>query len=132
MKKGDKKIVSEIVTEPVYRYDVLFIAGCSFDKAKEELSKYGFKDCPVQMDDELGALIDLPEKEYPKAVKGTAFLVWIKSLKDFYTMSHETAHLAIRIFEDRKVPINDQTTEAFAYYQEFWNRSFWRMMSNKR
>lgn len=129
--KTVEKHVAIRIFEPVYRFDLLFVAGCSFDTAKIELGKSGIKNLPLEMGNNTGCMINFCEQDFPEQVKGVVYFIWVKSLRDYYTLVHEIAHLIIKVFEEKGLAINSQTTEAFAFYQEFWTQKLWKLMSKK-
>jgi hypothetical protein len=57
------------------------------------------------------------------------FLVWVDKNENFYTMVHETLHLAKTVFEYHGVPFNQENDEFIASYQNYWVRKFWITMS---
>jgi len=57
------------------------------------------------------------------------FLVWVDSRQNYYTMVHETLHLARIIMEYHGVPFNAENDEFIATYQTYWVKKFWHTMS---
>jgi len=57
------------------------------------------------------------------------FLVWIEDKTDHHHMVHETAHLVQHVFGYMGVTYDNTNKEAIAYYQEYWVRKFWHVMS---
>jgi len=60
------------------------------------------------------------------------YLIHIEDPKDFYTLLHETVHLVKTIFTDRGIPFTVENDEMIAYYQSFWFKKLWRILSKKR
>jgi hypothetical protein len=129
MKKGKNKTIVEKIFEEVYNFELIFIAGYGFDEANKKIGEFGLEIMPDAIRSSSGASCRFTEEDYPKTVKGTIYVVWVKNRKDFYCLLHEVSHLLIKVFEDKGMEVNDHTTEAFAYYQEFWFRKLWRLMN---
>ena len=58
------------------------------------------------------------------------YLVIVEDKKGFYTLLHETHHLATHIMNDRMIPIRQDNDEVAAYIQNYWFRTLWRFMND--
>lgn len=123
-----KKII-KIIPDEVYRHDLLFVAGCSLEEANKSLKKYNINPY-VPAEEPKGLMWAISEKESSNII-GTALFLWVKDRKDFYTLLHEVSHLCVKVFDLSNMEINPHTTEAFAFYHEFWFRKLWRLMNKK-
>src|SRR5260221_12283953 len=108
--------------DPVYRFELLFITDCSWKKASQFVKKYGIPPFPTDLVEGNGASIMLTEKQFPKKIKGSGACIWVENKKDFYCLMHEISHIVIEVFEMKGMKINNETTEAVAYYFEYWFR----------
>lgn len=122
-----RKIV-EVISEPVYRFELVFLAGLSHAQANKELEIFNIKPIEEQYNDARGLMFGVDEKEQPKATIGKCYIVWLRNRYDFYTLVHEVAHLVIEVFADKNIEVNNETTEVFAWYQEFWIKKLWDLM----
>ena len=125
-------MIVKIIYEPVYRFDLIFIAGCTIEQAnKVLLKKYQMEPLPKYTNCS-GITFSASETDYPKSVKGISYGIWIGDEKDFYCLLHEVCHLVVRVLEEKGMSISENLTEPFAYYMEFWFRTLWRVMSSKK
>lgn len=116
--------------EPMFRTDVIFIV----DSNPIEIEKY----CKEKLhfrsaegyDKLAGSLTILDEKD--KLGRLTrSYLIIVEDSKNFYTLLHETHHLAADIMETLQMPIRRDNDEIAAYLHEYWFRTLWRFMNNK-
>jgi len=128
-KKKEKRIIKSIF-EPVYRHEVIFFAGCSLEEANKYLKKWDVAfECPV--DEEPAGMTAAFHESQSKFIQGTVFAVWIRERGNLYVLQHEIAHLCIAILVGSNIVINEHTSEAYAFYQEFWFRKLWELMVKK-
>lgn len=121
----------KVIWDPVYRCDVMFISGCSFDDLVKAVKKRGLKAPLESMRYTKGATALFTEQDNPGKVQGTIFLVWVQDKKDFYTLLHEVSHLVQAIFDVKGIEISWNNGEPFSYYQEFWFKTLWRLTNKK-
>jgi hypothetical protein len=114
------------IYEPILTADVIFIFDC---KVKELENWYKRKNLVKEDSYDLlsGAVTDYVDKD-----KYKYYIIWIENKKDFYTLFHESIHLVRRIMVDRNVPFNETNDEFIAYYETFWFKKLWRIMSKNR
>lgn len=131
MKKQRKLI--KYIYEEVYRREVLFITGCSFIEAHKELDKFKIKLDTVDLSNADGCVAEFNKESQPK-MKSSApeLFLWVENRNAFYVLMHEVVHLTINIFALSNIAIDGATTESFAFYNEFWFKKLWRLMSNKQ
>lgn len=129
MKKNSKqKAITKIVTDQVYRRDLLFVIG-PFSAVRKTLKRFKITD-PDLPEDVLG-LVKIFEEKDSYRIRGKVLFMWIKNHKDFYTLMHEVTHLCIKIFDLSNMSVEDTTSEAFAFYHEYWFKKLWIIMSKK-
>ena len=59
----------------------------------------------------------------------TGIFVWVEERDDYFSIVHETIHLARIVFQVMNIPFNSDNEEIIAYYQNYWVRKFWNKMS---
>ncbi len=124
-----QKKVSTKIFDEVYRHDVLFIAGCELEEVNKELKKYKIK--PWIPDVRPKGIMRVFSEDDSPGVTGNPMLIWVRDRKDFYTLLHVVTHLCIEVFDLSNMDVDKHTTEAFAFYHEFWFKTLWRVMSKK-
>lgn len=120
-----------VLNDEMYRFTVLLIVDCTSKQAdaylRRNFPKYIFADdvgaCAYH------AFVDAGIK-HKDALFDKTQIIWIKDKDDYYSLSHELAHMAIHVFGAKSIPIQEETTEPFAYFFEYWNRKLWRIMSS--
>ena len=106
---------------PIFDCDVHLIIG---DKSE------ALKFCDLELtNNHVGKCIEIYDK---KTKKSLGYLVWVKDKKNFYIMVHETVHLTKQIFETHNIPFTPENDELIAYYQNYWIRRFWKVMSKTK
>ena|SRR5258708_17288434 len=117
----------------VYRIQVLFISGCSWKEANKAFAKK--TKLPSLPDDhfsELGVTYLLTEEDFPSKIKGTVGFIWVRKKIDLGTLTHELCHLVIGVLDKKAgMEINSVTSEAFAYYYDFWLKTIWLFINEK-
>lgn len=116
--------------EPIFRVDVLFMT----ETIPEEIDKYLKKHRRAQETVGYGTTagsVTLLDEINNKGHKTREYLVIVEDKKAFYTLLHETHHLATHILHDRLIPVTQDNDEVAAYIQEYWFRTLWRFMNNK-
>lgn len=106
---------------PMFEIDINFIIGDRKDVEK-------FADNTNITDFTGGGCWQIEKKEEKKLI-ARSYLIWITDVTEFYHMVHETLHLTKMIFDLHGVPFNSGNDEMIAYYQGYWVRKFWHIMS---
>ncbi len=117
--------------EPVFETTVLFMTDCTPSEMKAYLKK---KKYSIDVEDysDLAGSVTFLDEEDKKGRKTREYLVVVEDKKAFYTLLHETHHLATHIAHDRLIPIRQENDEITAYIQNYWFRTLWRFMNNKK
>lgn len=114
MKKDLVKTKTKIVRCGVYPYDVLFTVGTT----EEHVINYLKNKC--------GYILDQEEKDCLKfngkagrtlRLKNNAYILWVKN-HGLPVIGHEIFHVAELLMEKINVPLNENTSEAYAYLIE--------------
>lgn len=117
--------------DPVFRVNVLFMT----DSTPSEIDKWLKRNrnaCSTEGYDTTAGSVSFLDEETKKGGKTREYLVIVEDKKGFYTLLHETNHLATHILHDRMIPIQQDNDEVRAYIQEYWFRTLWRFMNNKQ
>lgn len=124
---------SKVIFDPVYRTTLVFITDSSLTEANKKLKRMGLGQIPSEIYVANGTMHYFDEEDYPKRVRGRIYLVWVKKNKDLVTLIHELSHLTIAILTEKGLPITDDnaSSEAFAYYHQFWFTTLWEFMNKK-
>lgn len=104
----------------VYPYDVLFAVGAS----EEEVTKYLKAKCKYKLDDEeRGHLRFSGKGGRTVRFKNNALLIWVKT--DYLpVIAHEIFHGVELLMEKINTPLNESTSEPYAYLIEYlWKQS---------
>lgn len=122
---------AESFYEPVFRTTVLFMTDCIPEEIKTYLKD---KHYSIDTDDysSLAGSVTFLDDVDKKGRKSREYLVVVESKKDFYCLLHESHHLSTHIANDRMIPIKAENDEVLAYIQEYWFRTLWRFMNNKK
>jgi hypothetical protein len=66
--------------------------------------------------------------------KLTYYVIALNKKRDFWTLTHEVLHLALRIMRDRGVKLDYNNQEPLAYFVDFLNKKIWGLVlkSKKR
>lgn len=99
--------------DKVYRRWVVLFIG-PLEGLKEELERSEFKDM-----DEITLAKGYTITLTPENSIHNCMLVWLEKY-EASTLVHELSHLVMACFEKVGVPISNENTEAFAFYQEYW------------
>jgi hypothetical protein len=111
-----------------FNAEVFFAHNCSHEEIAELLNKH-LKTKNIVFD------------EWKQMSGGTAtienqgrikYVIWVREKKAFYTIVHECFHLTWRIFHDRFINCDFDNQEAFAYCQDFWIRTLWRIVNGQK
>lgn len=124
---------AKIIYEPVYKFDLVFITDSNLESANKYLKRKNLPLVPESFVNNSGIAMPISEENFPKAVKGYCYCIWIKDKKDFYCLLHEVIHMVVDVFEAKGLQIDTHKSsqEAFAYYVEYWFKILWRFMSKK-
>lgn len=107
--------------DKVYRVWVVLIIG-DHEELIKFMEKIGYNDLDeLEKRDSSGMSIVLCDDN--NTMGNRAHIVWLKKYETA-CLVHELSHLVMAIFDDKGVPkgvpIRNENTETFAYYQEFW------------
>ena len=120
-----KKEINQRWKCPVFRVTVHFMTG-----PVEDIKKF----CTGIAGDEdeftCGGVWQLTKTNGDDTIE-KEFLVWLEDKTSFYYLVHETAHLVQHIFEFLNITYSQENREAIAYYQEYWTRKIWHIMSKR-
>lgn len=116
--------------EPVFEVSVLFLTDTTPDEVDVWMKKNRDGTVLGNLEKNSGSiyLLDNTDK---KGRVSREYVVIVEDKKGFYTLIHETHHLASHIMEDRLIPIRQENDEVSAYIQNYWFRTLWRFMNNK-
>lgn len=117
--------------DPVFRVNVLFMTDTTPSEIDKWLKRNRNASSTEGYDTTAGSVSFLDE-ETKKGGKTREYLVIVEDKKAFYTLLHETNHLTTHILHDRMIPIQQDNDEVRAYIQEYWFRTLWRFMNNKK
>lgn len=125
MGRHKKRIrLKKVFTEPVFKSAVIFMAGYCIDDVHKWFKKVGFnlnRKNKLNTND-IGSVWSIPDSKY-------SHIVWIGDPEDYYTILHESIHLATTIMDEKGIPISKNNDEVLAYLSEFWTRIFWKYIS---
>lgn len=110
--------------EKVYRRWVVLIEGEPKDFQKF-LDNSGYKYTnDLSLEDAKGMCIQLTPENTDST--NNCAIVWLKEW-ELPTLVHEISHLVIMAMQQVNTEINEQTTEPFAFYTEYWFTEFQRV-----
>lgn len=115
-----KKVVKEktdirIISLGVYPYDVLFTVGTT----EKEVTDYLEKRCKYILDAEEKSFLGFVGKAGRTVrLKNNAIILWTKD-HGLPTIGHEIFHVVELLMEKLNVPLNDHTSETYAYLIEY-------------
>ncbi len=119
----------KIVADPVFRTETLFYACNDGNQAIKHAKKYYNVNIRINAFDAFkGSCTELENLK----TKGTSWLVWVKSCRDWKIMVHEAAHLTFRVLNNRGVGYSGGNDETWCYLQEFFIKEFWQVMTKSR
>lgn len=117
--------------EPIFQTTVLFMTETKPEQIKEYLKKKKYEqNLEEDFYDKTAGSVTVLEDIDKKGVKTILYLLVCEDKKGFYTLIHETHHLATRIMENVGVPVNEHNDEIAAYLQTYYFKLFWRYMNN--
>ena len=125
MAKGKKKEINQRWKCPVFRVTVHFMTG-----PVEDIKKFCTGIAEGEDEFTCGGVWQITKTNGDDTIE-KEFLVWIEDKTSFYYLVHETAHLVQHIFEFLNITYSQENREAIAYYQEYWTRKIWHIMSKK-
>lgn len=101
---------------PLYRFEFMLITGKDKKQAAKELAKYMLNH---NVSDQEGYVRDVANWDNPGycvffSEPGVP-VMYLSTTKDYSTMAHECAHMAIHLCTERGLPINRANQETFAY-----------------
>ena len=124
----NKTIKLHRIVDERYNAKVFFAHNCSHEEVAELLNKH-LKTKAIEFPEWKcmgGGTAAIENKS------NFAYIIWVREDKAFYTIVHECFHLVWRIFHDRFINCDFDNQEAFAYYMDFWVRTLWRIVHNKK
>lgn len=116
--------------EPVFEVSVLFMTDTSPEQIDKWLKKHRKVRETEGYDTTAGSVSFLDDVD-KQGRKSREYLVIVEDKKGFYTLLHETHHLANHIMHDHMIPIRQENDEVAAYIQNYWFRTLWRFMNNR-
>lgn len=103
--------------DKVYRAWVVFLIG-EPEEFYEFMTKSGYKLVDdLKEGSNTGFCVQLDSSN--NDMGNYCFVVWMRKFETA-CLVHELSHLVMMVFDSKGVPIRNENTEAFAYYQEFW------------
>lgn len=117
--------------EPVFETTVVFMTDCVPGDVEKYIKRKKYDPQEGSWDSLAGSVTFLDHTD-SKGRKTREYLVTVDNKKAFYTLLHETHHLATHILNDRMIPIRQENDEVSAYIQNYWFRTLWRFMNNKK
>lgn len=117
--------------EPVFEATVLFITDSTPAEIETYLKKKKNTTVIDGFDSTAGSVTFLDETD-KQGRKTREYMVIVEDKKGFYTLLHETHHLATHIMHDRMIEIRQENDEVAAYIQNYWFRTLWRFMTDKK
>jgi hypothetical protein len=114
--------------EPMFEATVIFMTETTPMEIDKYLKRRGYI---PQGYEEVAGSVTLLDKTDKQGRKTREYLVVVEDKKAFYTLLHETHHLASHIMNDRMIPIGRENDEVASYIQNYWFRTLWRFMNNK-
>ena len=105
---------------------ILFAHNCSNEEIASLVNKH-LKVKNIKFDEwkyMQGGTATIDHKEH------AYYILWIRERKAFYTLVHECFHLTWRVFHDRFINCDYDNQEAFAYCQDFYVRTLWRIITS--
>ena len=116
-----KKPTFKIFNCGVYPYDILFTVGSS----KEEIVSYLKRKVKYVLDEEEQKSLEI-ENQSGRTVrlKNNAMIVWVKT-PYLPVIVHELFHVVEMTMLKIHLPLNDDTSEPFAYLMEYLTRQIW-------
>lgn len=128
---GDFTVMAKLFYEPVFETTVLFITDSLPCEIDDYLKKHKYATQTAGYDTTSGSVTFLDETD-GKGRRTREYMVVVEDRKSFYTLLHETHHLANHILNDRGIGINNENDEISSYVQTYWFKTLWRFMNNKK
>lgn len=122
----------KVFYEPVFEATVLFMTATSPATIEKWLLKHRKGINKIEGYDTLSGSVTLLDEIDKEGRKSREYIVIVEDKKDFYTLLHETNHLTTHIMVDRMIPPTQENDEVRAYIQNYWFRTLWRFMNNKK
>ena len=113
---------------PIYRWNIIFGYGGTKDDINKKLESMGLKELSTIDPDSIAG------KVYGRKIKRNGkvsdfIVIWILRPHKITDLAHEVFHLVEWILTDRGVVISkDSTNETWAYYSEYWMRTFMELI----
>lgn len=111
-KKSYKK--TKIIHSGVYPYDILYTVGTT----EKEVAEYLHKKCSYRLsEDDIKVMNFKGCKGKTIRLENNAYILWTKD-SGLPVLGHEIFHVAELIMEKINVPLNEHTSEPYAYLIE--------------
>lgn len=130
---GAKRVLEEVkvlhvIDLVVYPYDVLFTVGTT----EVEVVDYLQNKCNYNLDDQEKAFLGFEGKQGRTVrLKNNALILWVKDY-NIPTLGHEIFHVVELLMEKINVPLNEQTSETYAYLIEYLWREVTKLTKSKK
>lgn len=99
----------------VYPYDVLFCVGST----EKEVTSYLKNRCKYELDDEEISFLQFKNRGGRTVrLRNGAIVLWVRS-EYIPIVAHEVFHTVELVMEKIKSPLNEQTSEPYAYFIEY-------------
>lgn len=116
-----EKPIFKVIDAGIFPFDILFTIGST----EEEIIKYLENKCNYKLDDQEKKHIDIKGKGGRTVrFKNNSLLCWTKK-KHIPIIAHEVFHVAELVMGITRTPLNDDTSESYAYLIEF----LWRQIN---
>lgn len=103
--------------DPIYNSAFMVIVDSNHKRFMQFLKDHEYKEIDdVDLDTSRGYCIALDPHNSNHA--GYCLLLWFHT-RDLQVLVHEIAHATMHVFAWHGVPIREENSEAFAYYQEY-------------
>ncbi len=110
-----QKPIFKIINARTYPYDILFTVSSS----EEQIIKYLYAEIGYKMDDEEKKHIDIKYKAGRTVrLKNNAIILWTRT-NDISVIGHEIFHVVELLMERINTPLNEYTSEPYAYLIEY-------------
>lgn len=118
---------TKTLREPVFRAILYFIWDATHTEASQYLwDKHRIKHDLNGMD---GIYLYAEGTDKNGNSLGGEHFIWINGKDNYYTLTHECLHLVKGVCEALSIPFDKDNDELVAYYQEYWVRRLWRVVS---
>lgn len=114
-----KKPSFKLLNTGTYPYDILFTIGTT----TEEIQNYIKKNFKYDLDNDEVERITMTGVGRAAQLKNKAFVLWVKT-DDVPVIAHEVFHIVEMLMITIECPLNDSTSEPYAYLTEY----IWRQI----